>query len=104
MKLFLITFSIVSIMFLSVLILIYYVESKFPDEIQDVAPEDIQLLINRARISGDLSLEAILHVVKASLMDGTLKELQNYTTKYGTHALKEHYKKSKKSIKKLNMI
>lgn len=73
---------------------------EMPIEIRDVTKEDLQLLIDRARVSGNTELESILHAVAGALETKTLAELANYTTKYSKHMLEEHYK----PIKKLNMI
>jgi len=100
MKLLLIMFGVFVIMLSLFIALTPYAESKFPVKIQDVTPKDLQLLIDRARISGGIPLQAILLTVKASLMDGTLKELLIYTTKFNIHALEEHYIKSRRKVLK----
>jgi len=76
---------------------------KIPVEIRDVTVEDIQLLINRAKVLENLELEAILHAVAGALETKTLAELADYTTKYSKHMLEDHYK-SDIILKKLNMI
>ena len=91
-------------LFTMICYLCYLVTIKSPKEmsveIRDVTVEDLELLIDRAKVSGNLELEAILHAVAGALETGTLAELANYTTKYSRHMLEDHYK----SIKKLNTI
>jgi len=92
---------------LAVAFVVWYAEEnpiqEMPVEIRDVTVEDLELLIDRARVSGNIKLEAILHAVSGALETKTLAELADYTTKYNKHMLEDHYK-SDVILKKLNTI
>jgi len=99
--------TLIIIIIVSFMVLVGYLSSimikstiPMPVEIRDVTEKDLQLLIDRAKVSGNTELESILHAVAGALETGTLSELADYTTKYSKHMLEDHYK----SIKKLNTI
>lgn len=88
------------LLFMGHLLTTWTLTTEMPVEIRDVTEEDLQLLIDRARVSGNNELESILHAVAGALETNTLYELADYTTKYSKHMLKDHFK----PIKKLNTI